>query len=108
MAYVYTITVRPHDGILAAETENGHSRATVEEWLRVGPPIVVFAHDLGGMTFYVYRGTPTPQNPYGFWKYYPVTLATEDLPDIRIARPLYTYNSATLRYTPVEYIVVKY
>jgi hypothetical protein len=58
--------------------------------------------------YYVYRCAPDTDVPMHHWKFYPMSMSKDDLPDIRLARPLYTWNSTTGQYRAVEEINVKY
>lgn len=58
--------------------------------------------------YLVYRCAPTLQHPFEHWKFYPSTMNQQDLPDIRVARPLYVWSTATGQYTPVTQIQVAY
>jgi hypothetical protein len=61
-----------------------------------------------GMEYHVYRCAPNPEHSTPHWLFMPATLRNEDLPDIRLARPLYTWSSVTKQYTRVKVIEVKY
>jgi hypothetical protein len=72
------------------------------------PPTVPIAAPIAGVEYYVYRCSPTAEHPMPHWKYYPATMSKQELPDIREARPLYTWSSVTGQYSPVNNIQVKY
>ncbi|KAA8906816.1 hypothetical protein FN846DRAFT_759273, partial [Sphaerosporella brunnea] len=57
--------------------------------------------------YYVYRCAPTAEHPIAHWKFYPATMSKDELPDIRVARPVYTWSSITGEYSPVQGISVK-
>jgi hypothetical protein len=42
------------------------------------------------------------------WKYFPISLGKDERHGIRDARPLYTWNSITGRYTVVDKIDVRF
>jgi hypothetical protein len=56
--------------------------------------------------YYVYRSEPDYDFDRPHWKYFPVTLSKDELPDIREARPLYLFNGPTGEYTPIKNIQV--
>jgi hypothetical protein len=75
------------------------------------PPRVsntLFGGPVHGVEYYVYRCAATKDHPFAHWKYYPATMGTDELPDIRGARPLYTWSSITGCYSAVDTINVKY
>jgi hypothetical protein len=53
-----------------------------------------------------YRSGPDDDYTGPHWKYFPTTMSKDELPDIRIARPLYIWNGVTGDYTPIEHIRV--
>jgi hypothetical protein len=60
-----------------------------------------------GCDYMVYKCAPTPATPYWHWKYYLATGTTkDDLPDIRVARPLYIWNSGSGNYRAIDAISV--
>jgi hypothetical protein len=66
------------------------------------------AAPIHGLQYYVYRCAATKDHPFEHWKYYPATMGTNDLPDIRGARPLYIWSSITGRYSVIDKIAIKY
>jgi hypothetical protein len=61
-----------------------------------------------GHHYYVYRCAPSQEHPVMHWKYFPTTISQDRLPDIREARPMYMWQSNTVRYTVVTDICVNY
>ncbi|CCX10968.1 Similar to hypothetical protein [Tuber melanosporum Mel28]; acc. no. XP_002840039 [Pyronema omphalodes CBS 100304] len=66
------------------------------------PPVQVALAD---HKYLVYRFAPTEEHPFHHWKYFPQETSQDQLPDIRIARPLYIWSSNTGEYTPVQVIM---
>lgn len=53
--------------------------------------------------FYVYYCEANAQVPYAHWKFVPTTTPQQQLPDIRFARPIYTWSSVTNVYIKVRF-----
>jgi hypothetical protein len=102
MSY-YTVTVN-QPGVTVCYAP----AATVSYSLSVSPPTIPISAPVAGVEYYVYRCAPTAEHPMDHWKYYPATMIKDQLPDIRAARPLYTWSSVTGQYSPVKNIQVKY
>ncbi|KAI5812313.1 hypothetical protein BZA77DRAFT_297044 [Pyronema omphalodes] len=66
------------------------------------PPVQVALAD---HKYLVYRFAPTEEHPFHHWKYFPQETSQDQLPDIRVARPLYIWSSNTGEYTPVQIIM---
>jgi hypothetical protein len=77
-------------------------------WSYPGTPLVPIEAPVAIVEYYVYRCGPDNDHPTGSWKYFPVTMTKDQLPDIRVARPLYVWSVITGQYTPVKAIAVAY
>jgi hypothetical protein len=61
---------------------------------------------VAAVEYYVYRSGPDDDFEGPHWKYFPTPMSKDELPDIRIARPLYIWNGVTGDYTPIDNIRV--
>lgn len=58
------------------------------------------------MEYLVYRCAPTDATPFHHWRFVPAATPRAELPDVRVARPVYVWSSTTGAYTPVNHIGV--
>jgi hypothetical protein len=80
----------------------------IYDTLPVPPAMVEHSPSVRGHQYYVYCCAPSEEHPVTHWMYFPWTLSKDQLPDIREARPIHTWQLNTGRYSLVTDICLTY
>jgi hypothetical protein len=109
MPYNFTVTIQqPEVAVSYAPAPTSTICFSPGPAAALGPPTVPVSAPISGVEYFVYRCAPTNEHPVHHWKYYPATMSKAELPDIRSARPLFTWSSVTGQYSPVSAIGVRH